>query len=442
MIADSVVSAPGHTWRVGRFGLGAAVGLAWLVGFLLATGRWGSYVGVASQGIFITDVVLAVIAATVACRPGGLRQVLDLRRVWPRGMWLLLVALVGWALLRLAADGLPSRDALRDFAPFLYLVVALLAAVSPPERVVRRMVVVVAVAHSSWLTYALAGQAAAARLPTLGRTRLFEIRTDFDATVCGVIAVLCVFLAARSASHLARASLVTLVVWQTLLVLSMNSRAGLLGSLVSSAAFGAAYLVRRLRGSRRARAAALGAAALLLVGLGLAATYSPPVQRLVGGFSDSTSAGAGTANARVEVYRRVTDYVVSSPGRLMIGVGFGPDFMASTGADALYEGSVFRDVRAPHNFVLNTWARLGIIAAVSQLVLVVIGFVLAVRVAMATRQPLVSILAAALALSLPLAAAVGVIFESPFGAVPYAWALGVLATNRPRRRALLSGKSP
>ena len=46
------------------------------------------------------------------------------------------------------------------------------------------------------------------------------------------------------------------------------------------------------------------------------------------------------------------------------------------------------------------------------------------------RAPTASVLAALLAISLPLVSMLGVVLESPFGAIPYFWALGQLAVLR------------
>jgi O-antigen ligase len=87
-------------------------------------------------------------------------------------------------------------------------------------------------------------------------------------------------------------------------------------------------------------------------------------------------------------------------------------------------------VRSPHNYLLNTWARLGLVG-----VGLVLGLMIAaLRVArlVARHAPRVrddDVLAMLLVASIPVVAFVGVVLESPFGALPYFWALGHLSSR-------------
>jgi len=88
------------------------------------------------------------------------------------------------------------------------------------------------------------------------------------------------------------------------------------------------------------------------------------------------------------------------------------------------------DVRSPHNYLLNTWARLGLVGLVLILGILLTGLRLARLVAMhAPRVRDDDVFAMFLVASIPVAALLGVVLESPFGALPYFWALGHLSAR-------------
>jgi O-antigen ligase len=173
----------------------------------------------------------------------------------------------------------------------------------------------------------------------------------------------------------------------------------------------------------------------MLVGGSLVAAFTmaailvatPAGQRLTETFDlDGGQMENMTASARVTVYGKVLSYVSESPARIVAGVGMGPDFLTAADATGDYDPGETLGVRSPHNFLLGTFARLGIVGVVLQLLVVGLGYVLAWQVARTGTQDLLTQLAALLVAAMPVAAAVGVVLESPFGAVPYYWAYGTL----------------
>lgn len=83
------------------------------------------------------------------------------------------------------------------------------------------------------------------------------------------------------------------------------------------------------------------------------------------------------------------------------------------------------DLRAPHNILLNTWARLGLIGLILHAALLLLGLLAAVTTTVRRLTP--RIVWALVLVAFPIVALVGVILESPFGAIPYAFALGMAA---------------
>jgi hypothetical protein len=70
--------------------------------------------------------------------------------------------------------------------------------------------------------------------------------------------------------------------------------------------------------------------------------------------STRLDSGSGTATARQEAWSLVLKDAAADPTRLVVGSGFGPDFLDRSGPAVWVEGSVEKGVRAPHNYALNT----------------------------------------------------------------------------------------
>ncbi len=410
-----------RTGEVGREGgRGAALALSALVCWLLASGRWGSYVGIPRTTVYLTDLVLLAVSVVALVRARQLVAAWRTALRSPAGV--ALVVLLGWSVVRLVLGGVPNAVGLRDFAPYLYAATALLATALGARLRVGVLTGVLA-AHSAWVLVTLVGWG-----PTsiaLGPTAVFALRNDFDSGVCGIAVIWCVIRLSDAATRARQAGYAVLLLVSAYLVMNLENRAALIATLVALAPVMLRH-VRLLAGTPagRRRLVLLGgsAAVLLLVGLVFTSTGA----RLVSTVTGSEQA-TGSISARSAVYESITSYVTDEPGRLGFGVGFGPDFMHITGADARYEGTEYTGVRAPHNFALNTVARLGLIGLAAQLVLVVAVGVLAWRsLSRGDARTPAQTLAAVTVLLVPVLAAFGVILESPFGAVPYYWAVGIV----------------
>ncbi|MDP3713062.1 MAG: O-antigen ligase family protein [Mycobacteriales bacterium] len=403
-----------------------------VVAFLLTCGRWGSYFGLPSRAVYITDVLLV----------GTVVWLLSQHRAWLRARWavlrsgwrplLPLGALLAWCLLRLAAGGLPDRSGLRDVAPYLYACVALFPFLAGREvdwgrtsQVLRAALL----AHLGWVTVSKYVGALTASMPLLGgKVRIFEIRADFDGAVLAITAGVFLARALVAFRSWQGALAAACGVWSSLLVLQVANRAAVLALIV---VLGILFADRRRSLLRLPRTVVLPSAAVLLV---LALVLVPRTAiygRLSGDAEFSGNAASGTTDARVEAWTDVLRYMQSSPSRVVAGVGFGTDFLGASGGDERFEGTTFKDVRAPHNYVLNTYARLGLVGVG------LLAWTLA-ALAAAARQLLrrgrrvrdVDLLLVFTVGSLLVASLVGVILESPFGAVPFFWAVGALLVQR------------
>lgn len=400
--------------------------------FMLSTGRWGSYVHVPGAPFYVGDalLVVAVVQAAVVRRRGGYKLVA--LRATPVAMRLaFLLAL--WALLRfLPRSGLGLVD-LRDLAPYAYVVAAVVSFVLPvrPSTWVTRLAFATLTFHAAWFILSTIGWIHSAELLQVGPAgvTVFSTRPDFDAAVFGIAIGLALhqLLLRPRGSLTVSVALLCFIVLNTWGVLAQHTRAGLLATFVAAGAVIAIWLrsrsgraVEAPTSKRWALPAAVVAGALVL-GL-LALLFTLPGQRFVDSFNGSHGEAEGTANARMYVYDHLSDYLLDDPLRAIVGVGFGPDFLRDSHTLDVLEGSTYKNVRSPHNYVLGTWARLGIVGSVLAALMLVTGIWLAWR-----RLPYggtADVLAALVLLTLPVPAMVGVILESPFGALPYFWALG------------------
>ena len=146
----------------------------------------------------------------------------------------------------------------------------------------------------------------------------------------------------------------------------------------------------------------------------------------------ATDNGVGTFQARTAAWKAIVSWMGDGGvTRIGFGVGFGPHYMQLSEADIAFQGD-YPDptVRAVHNYVLNTSARLGIIGALLEVAIGLLALVAALRLtARVTEAPDLDLLAGLLIIAIPVVSLLGVVLESPFGAIPYFWAVGYLSAR-------------
>ncbi len=411
--------------------------------YLCATSRWGSHVGIPGIPFYVGD--LAVAAATVQ----AVRHVRATGNGW-RPVWravttahlalLLALSLLAWAALR-AVVGVSALlahpvDGLRDLAPYGYALAAVVAfvVVSPDGQRERRWVFGALTFHVAWVLGSTLVPGWPWTTAGFGGAVVLLPRPDFDAAVCGAAVALALHAGLHGGRRSPRgwAALVVFAAANAWAVANLVTRAGLLAGLLAVGAVGLTWGLRGLRGRALTgrRAGALLLAMGLLLALGAA---SPPGQRLLHSLGGGQSASQGTVHARQETWSGVTEYVLADPVRTAVGVGFGPDFLTSSGTLSALEGQDYENVRSPHNYLLGTFARLGLLGAVLAALMMASAALLALG-RLARPSGTVTTFAALLVLALPVTAMLGVVLESPFGAIPYFWAVGHLARQvwRPR----------
>ncbi len=399
--------------------------------YLLATTRWGSGLSLVGGPPYLSDLALIAIVIDRAVAATAHRSVSTGVESWAA---IFATGLLVWSLILLVFGSI-SQNALRDGAPYLYVITVFL--VRPPTRssesAISRALMAALIFHAAWVTLAQLDPSLEASTPIVAAgTHLFSLRSDVDSLVCGLLASIGLHraLSGRNPTYN-----LALAAWGAVLVFSFTNRGGLLAFIAQLIVVMLLIPARRRRVGRYDRRVVI---AILLVVIPIAlvgGSQSQPVERLlvtVPGRAPSASleGATGTANARLKAWKALIAYLEQDPARELRGVGFGPNYLEESGASVLLLGTPDAEVRSPHNYLLNTWARLGVLGVILVLGLLIAGLRLAVLLAKhAPRVRDDDLLAMLLVVSIPVIAFVGVVLESPFGALPYFWAIGHLSAR-------------
>lgn len=431
------------------------LGVVCLAGYCLATSRWGAYLLPGPP--YITDLfIMALLANRLLLHAAHRQEGNTAKGAREASVTILGGLLLVWTVLRLAA-GDPGTEALRDAAPYLYCVVLFL--VMPlskdDDRTAIRVLMGLLLFHLAWVTVTVIvnqpdffPEITWAPAPVGERSALyiFTLRPDLDSLSLGLLAAICLhrsLAGRRSTLNLA------IFAWSmVVLFVGFNTTAGILAVLSQLIVVVLLGGLRRRELDRRenhpgmkrsAREAPLAVVAILLVLIPMGLFAARDTQVLVNlpvklgltqADSFSETRARGTVNARRNAWERVISEISSNPGQALMGVGFGPNYLVDTGANRLLtRQSGNESVRSPHNFWLGTWARTGYVGLTIMVMLFIVGLRIAYLVVRTGQANDVDVIAVMLVVSLTITATVGVVFESPFGAVPYFWALGRLAVR-------------
>lgn len=408
---------------------------------VFALSRWGTYLH--AGPLFICDVLLTL---AIANHLAG--RVYYAPAAASRGAaGLLLPLTLTWAALRLAVGGDYTMIALRDAVPYLYAGVGIFAAwayiatAADRRRRAGRLLRWALLVHLMWVAAAHFLEVAGPALS--GTAYVLQIRPDIDAALLAILAGLSLHDVLGG-----RPKWLNLLVLAAccLLVLQLPNRSGLL-SLVG--VFGLVVFVHMSSRGRSSNAkvgfvvvlpiAAAACAVLLpltepgvrlLTGLGL---YEPTVGSLD---------AVGTTQARILAWSALVDYWTETTSRFWFGVGFGPDFVTDSGIAAYLGSGTYENVRSPHNYLLGTAVRLGLVgvALVGLLLVTVVRSILRLRKRF-DEEPVLMTCGLAVVALVP-AALVGVVFEAPFGSIPLFWSAGVLLGAAGREAKLVKPVAP
>jgi hypothetical protein len=403
---------------------------------LVGATRWGSYIGVSS--LYLTD---ALVAAAVVRLLLTSDHDMPVRAGFRAGASGLLVAFLGYVAIRMALSStfVLSQVWLRDGVPYLYAVLGLVSASSVaranPASLERTMTWIwrALVFHLLWVTaVGVVGSATTweTARPFLGGG-IFAFRPDMDTAIMGVTAGLLLRrLLLRQGRFLALCGL-TMVGFA---LTNASTRAGYIAVMVCLAiGFGLAYAANHDKGIRRAGIIvaipllAFGAVETLpstTAGDRLLATVHAP--GAPGATTADATSALGTANARKKVWRGVISWTTQTQSREIFGAGMGIDFLEESHTLQYLEGTTYQNVRSPHDYLIGSFARLGLIG-LGLLVLILVRLVQQIfRFRRRIAKDELLTFAAMLVVALFVVASLGVVLEAPFGAVPFWWAAGIL----------------
>lgn len=406
-----------------------------VVCYVLATSRWGTQLGV--PPLYICDVLIALALFHAFVTAGAKRPPSTPDRPAERAHpGLILGLFLAYVVIRLMFALPWDLTALRDAVPYLYAGLAFASAVSYARSTAQQRHRVLAWIRRV-LLFHLAWTTVARFVPALGEqfiaeeeaATLFRIRTDFDTAILGVTAAWYLLRLLRGD---ARRFSAFIVIGCLALVLSYNSRAGLLATALALAVVIVAFQLSATR--RRANAFVVAALPLAFIAALVVLPQTTSGEKLLGGLGLSTEAaeagiGVGTQEARAVAWDKVVAYTNDDATRAGIGVGFGPNFMEDSLAILSLVGSHDADVRSPHNWLVGSLARLGYVG------LVLVGSLLLamLREAWRLRRRLADDDLVMLSVITPgaifVTAVFGVVLESPFGAIPFFWFAGILLSR-------------
>lgn len=406
--------------------------------------RWGAYLG--RPPVFLTDVlIVAAVSRWVALwvLSRGVHPV----RAPLASLYLLPITCLTGA--RFLCGGTYGLDALRDFAPYAYSAVGLLSAVAAanagPKTLAKtgRCLLWALRVHALWfVTVSLVWPGLPLHLPVVSPEQglhLLQPRNDFDMALTGVYAAWVVLQRVKGKGSAGLGIAILTLCWAA--IFRAGSRAGLIGASVPTLLV-VGTMLRSARIGRGRRLVLVLSILMATPVFGVALAQSPIGQRILGTFGETDTAVSaqanGTSRARTRAWNRLWDFASQSPTRILIGVGYGPNYMRTTGADLLLVGEQDADAipRSPHNYWIGTLMRGGFISAICSLLLAIFIVRRSVALSRLWEQEPFFFASAMIPMALLIPASLGVVLESPFGAVPYFWCAGVLTATTLRPRAI------
>jgi hypothetical protein len=409
------------------------------VAFLLATTRWGSYIH--AGPVYLTDLLFFAALSHFIVGLHTRRRLIaatGIRFEAPAS----LVFFILWVILRWISSGDLSMVALRDSAPYMYALFAVLAGYSMlasdtyGRLATSRILIFALRLHAAWFfVVQVVWPALPASLPALDPSQtvhLFSVRNDVDTALAGVYAAWLLRDVINGKKYAFFSACLMGLIWGA--IFQTGSRAGMGGAVIPFVAMLISLIRRRgLINGPRAMLMAFSPVVFTAALVSLPATSIG--QRFITTFTGHASSGGvnaqGTANARFQAWDILFQYSAEGVSRFVTGVGFGPDFMHNSGAIyALVGEGDGGTTRSPHSFWVGTLIRLGVIGLIAfGILLIVVLRVAANGPSLSEAEPLYVLnILVVVALIAPFS--LGVVLESPFGAVPFYWACGVILGYR------------
>ncbi|WJZ65523.1 O-antigen ligase family protein [Kocuria rosea] len=426
----------------------AGVGGVTAVTLMLFGTRWGSYLGYAP--IFFTDLLLAGAFIYWVVAETTFRNRENQGRLTSPGIPLTVFLI--FVVLRAAVSPYAlTMNWVRDLMPFIYMAVAFLSATTyskagPVGRAKTMCLLWWALnGHLAWTLLVNLGLLSPKELPAIPGSAItvFTQRPDIDMAVLAITAALYVRRVIRNQQR----GLSTLGLGLCLMaVVGFSSRAGLLAVLAAMALAYLCTLAAIRRPGRKLNWIML--APVLLTAAVFVVPATDGGQRLLATVGIETATqqrgAVGTAKARDQAWETIIEWTSADTTRALVGVGFGPNFLDESGAEAGLAGTTYEGVRSPHNWFVGVYARLGLLGLGMTLFVVLSILLHTWNIRRTVGGSELLTMSAAGVVAILIVATLGVVLESPFGAVPFWWFLGILSAERrlgQRPRARRRGSS-
>lgn len=437
-----------------------------VVAYLLFGSRWISYLKIGP--FFITDVL--ILLALMFTFSNIVRRKRE-RLLFPAitSLWAICLFLA-WVTLRYIFNFDLSFETLRDLAPYVYAFVGIIAAVDYVMSSSQTKKNTVALLYTSLSLHVLwVGLSKIANykydsvfIDFSKKVQYFGIRPDIDVALIGLFITITVIGAIHFKLNIGLKILAGVsLFFSSYIVCLFDTRAGFTTVFLTLAVgiyFSKMFSSRNA--SKTTNLFALSAYLLIILfGVIIASPKMTVFERITGAFTvigdkttdmdievssiDSETLGVtnsstgvfpdngeGTTGARIAAWTNLTKWNISEPVRLIWGVGFGSNFMLDSGTTLELLGQIndkTLQVRSPHNFLLGTFTRLGLVGLF--LFLIIFAFVAKQFVTISNQKQPKQLVLFALLIIISVAATsmLGVVFETPFGAIPFWWSIGIIA---------------
>ena len=400
---------------------------------VFAGSRWVTYVGL--PPLFLTDVLLfsSTILGIIYSRTVPQNRGTATSGVLHYAVTIFTLYACVRAVFSVQENGV-SIDLIRDFSPFLYIIVYFLARSTIAGKYgdgygIFKFLKLSFLLHLIWVSFSVLsgnifGFFQGSFLLSAG---IFSVRPDFDSAMISVyVALLLVQLFEK------------FNIWDfiylalgIITVTSLQTRAGLISLLTC-------LFIAMLHLGKQGKLTLTWTYFLgtILVAFPTVFAFSPAVNRLLvslGIFNDANAgfeaSSFGTITARNLVWQGVLDWTSSNDIRNLFGSGFGINFLVESRTLIFLDDTQLNGVRSPHNWFLGIYARLGVFGFLLAALIFVMGLLIALRRIYADEFKDLNKLSALILGALLPVALFGVVLESPFGAIPFYWALGIISSN-------------
>lgn len=380
----------------------------------MATGRWGAWIGIPGTPVFLLDVLL--VSGCLLVVPKVIRK----KGFYFGYVLTLLIFIVFQFWFYKQFD---TNDQLRDLAPFLYLGLVPLIAISFKDIDIRSVYVCLrysTIFNATWSFSVYVGLIAPISVDGLIQVPIFTSRWDHTGTVLAIGLIVW----SNVPNLNLKANKIILTFLAVVLVLQ-GSRAGLIGGLIATI-----YIIfKNNKQSKFQLAKNLLKVFLFVIFFSNLQTVSnvfpsgSSIQRALSPREFDLNLN-NTATARLNAQKLLIEHWANS-NLLLTGLGAGDQMVRNSYAVQFLSGSA--DVRSPHSWPIGLLSRFGIVGFIIWSYLPA-KLLISRRLAGGNMRDI-----KVFSVIILFASSVGVIIEAPFGSIPFCIFMAILLSRKKSR---------